>query len=618
MKKKYKVKEKYASGVNGINTMGTYVEEPITPVKFNGTSGAEKGVQGGISGVASAIPVANIFAGIGKGARKMVRNDDEYGIASSDAAAAGAAVFSPSKSTIKNLSDGRYGDAITSLILPFGSAARDNKRQRAERDEYIKQQQAIQNSRAFGGADASLNQATQIYKSGTSGVKTKPSYRLGGKDYDESTLLKNFTPQNSFPKGDPRLGADYVYNLALESSNHPEDIEFRNKGYEADETAGNLVNTNDILKQDWKKKAFIANMQLQNSVAPTTVATDSTRVMKPKYIYKTGTGATATEKLVEAEGGEYIFKKVGNKYKLKHDLDGGKSHKQGGEPVVVEQGDVITPKADRKRVSKMIDKNGYTSNKFNGYRLSLPKDQDIAANGTDLEKINARGQTGVMPQFNINPQVNANPNAPIDNSGASTGSKWGSYLTTAAQLAPAVYNLGQGLFGNTAQEQGNYLTPELLQYQDMSDPLRTRSRQAYRVNADNARNLSGGNAGNVRANLAQASAEDFQRQQAINNEEVARSQQIQNANTGLRNQYRAMNAAEKARVSEINNLNESKRSEYLGKGLEGIQDFANSRAQDKATRDQNELLASTLEKPNYKWDNDKQRWISKAESKKKS
>ncbi len=171
------------------------------------------------------------------------------------------------------------------------------------------------------------------------------------------------------------------------------------------------------------------------------------------------------------------------------------------------------------------------------------------------------------------------------------------------------------MFGKSSQEQANLLAPELLQYQDMSDPLRTKSRQAYRINAANARNFSGGNIGNVRANLSQASAEDFERQQAINNEEVSRSLQIQNANVGLKNNFKVMNAQEKARVAEINAMNSSKKSEYLGKGLEGLQDYANTQQQNRAIREQNDILAGSLENGSYKWNPTTRKWETKAQSK---
>jgi hypothetical protein len=83
------------------------------------------------------------------------------------------------------------------------------------------------------------------------------------------------------------------------------------------------------------------------------------------------------KKPIEVEGQEMAFKKVGNRYKLVKDFAGKPSHEEGGHPILAEEGMVITPAKDRKKVTNMVDnKTGFVKNnaRFNSYRLTLPKD----------------------------------------------------------------------------------------------------------------------------------------------------------------------------------------------------------------------------------------------------
>jgi hypothetical protein len=345
------------------------------------------------------------------------------------------------------------------------------------------------------------------------------------------------------------------------------------------------------------------------NASPGIVASDSTTVSKPTYKYKNGT------KEIEAEGGEYVFKKVGNKYKLKYDLEGGKSHSRGGEDIIVEDKDVITPKKDRDKIAKMIGKDGWVKDnlKFNGYRLTLPKDGDKAARGMDLDKIESRKPTGVegltfndsaiMDSTNplTTPQYN---NAPSQESNFN----FGNYLNTAAQLAPTLYNLGEGIFGKVEREQGEFVNPQEMVYQDFSDSIRRQSNQLYNLTASNSRNLSGGNASNLRSNLNQAAAENFNRQQDINNAETSRALDVINANLGINNNAIYDSTQERRRINEINAANRGRKSQMLASGLEGLQNYALTQKQNQQVEEQNNMLLNNLETPNYKFNRKTSKW----------
>jgi hypothetical protein len=503
-KNKYKLKPKYTTGTQGIEQK-MYTPEEMKARQLAGTGASEKGVNKGIETVAGAIPVANAFMAVGKAGYGGVRQEDAYGVAKSDTGAAIATTFAPHKTTFKELEDGNIGNAVGSLILPFGFAAKQNERLRGERDELIRKQNAENNKLAFQGEDDTMAQTGQVYKTGTKYVKT----------------------------------------------------------------------TKDV----------------------------------------------------EAEGGELVFKKIGSKYKLKADIKG-PAHKNGGVDITVEGGDVIVPKKDAKKVREMVGKNGVANNKFNGYRLSLPKDKPVASRGGDYTglydenpyadmatNVYGNGSSllapkggmavgGVTQQLNIKPQATSTAPSiapPVEETGGGFAANAGGYLNTAAQLAPTLFNIGEGLFGKPVVEKPNYVNPTLYKYQDSSDPLRRQSETAYRIDASNARNLAGGNAGNIRANLNQANVANYNRKQDINAAEVDRALQTANANTGLKNQYQLLNRDEKNRVATNNLANKAVKKEYLATGLNSLANYAQARKDDEAQNEQNDILASTLEKRNYKY-----------------
>jgi hypothetical protein len=91
------------------------------------------------------------------------------------------------------------------------------------------------------------------------------------------------------------------------------------------------------------------------------------------------------QSLIEVEKNELIFRKVGSKTKLIADFQNGKLHNEGGEDYVAQEGDIIMPKAKRKKIMNMVDKSsGFVIDKlrFDREVNKLPKDKDKAALGT--------------------------------------------------------------------------------------------------------------------------------------------------------------------------------------------------------------------------------------------
>lgn len=89
-------------------------------------------------------------------------------------------------------------------------------------------------------------------------------------------------------------------------------------------------------------------------------------------VYEDGTKGIAGAKVIEAEDGEVIAKKVGNKFRFVREVKGA-SHDEGGEPIVAKEGETIYPKKFKARVMQAFkDKNHKT---LEALRMMLPKDE---------------------------------------------------------------------------------------------------------------------------------------------------------------------------------------------------------------------------------------------------
>ena len=92
---------------------------------------------------------------------------------------------------------------------------------------------------------------------------------------------------------------------------------------------------------------------------------------------KHGKSGMKDKALIEVEKDELIFRPNGKGYKLVADMVGGKSHEQGGEPIVAKEGDVIFPGKQRKQVSSLLSPDGSVADlqTFEALRSRLPKDK---------------------------------------------------------------------------------------------------------------------------------------------------------------------------------------------------------------------------------------------------
>lgn len=340
--------------------------------------------------------------------------------------------------------------------------------------------------------------------------------------------------------------------------------------------------------------------------------------------YKEG-GKYIAVKPIEMEGKEPHFsKKVNGKRTLKFYDPNGPTHEQGGIATIAEEGDaIVTAKkgmgakavkahqaGDTKSLEKIINtmpEDNPTKKKRGGVRAAKPTYVDPL-----LAKLkqNTPEMTSTLNGFNrpINQATLLAPNAPLlpsrevstkSLSGvanpitdsvfqpkASPSKVIGAPMAAAApkskldaitekganalQAGASIYNLGQGLFGKVDKTSRRAYNPEQVNYEDGSQASRRASEAAMKSQIANARNLSGGVAGNARANSKQAYAENYERQSQLNEGEVQRKLNVDNANVGVRNDAKLRNNAMNERADDLDMQNAAKKQEALSKGIEGI------------------------------------------------
>jgi hypothetical protein len=321
-------------------------------------------------------------------------------------------------------------------------------------------------------------------------------------------------------------------------------------------------------------------------------------------------------KAIEIEGGEPHFsKKVNGARDLKFFAPDGPTHREGGIAVLAENGDaVVTAKKDlgkkavaahqrgdhravEKIIGQMPEDKGRKATAADGIRSAKGRQGKRTYAPTTaqaeptvtyaLPKLPGLGDFGLDNGPGLESRRNALADLPKPGGAVSLGTpatgaagakKSGGgvagALMSGLQAAPTIYNLGQGLFGDVAKTERRSYNPELQQYQDLSAPQRTASRQAMNQQVSNARNLSGGSVGNLRSNRAQAFAENATRQGSIDAQESGRKLGVNNQNVELRNQAALINKQTEDQADQLDLQNQAKKSEALSKGLEGIAGLA--------------------------------------------
>jgi flagellar basal body rod protein FlgC len=132
--------------------------------------------------------------------------------------------------------------------------------------------------------------------------------------------------------------------------------------------------------------------------------------------------------------------------------------------------------------------------------------------------------------------------------------------------------------------------PQLKHYRDTFDPLRRKSMEQQAVDAANARNLSGGSAQSVMANLGQSGVNNFNRQQDISNKAADMQGDIQNSNVDLLNRAGEFNLGQAEKQWDTNQKIHGRWQDMLNKGTEGMSRLASGRRQENQQMEKDRLL----------------------------
>ncbi len=369
-----------------------------------------------------------------------------------------------------------------------------------------------------------------------------------------------------------------------------------------------------------------ANQKNAQAVATNKYIKDNQRAIDPqlqKYQAKKGIDMSKKyaegSKEIEVERDELIFKKIGNKYKLKADFQGGKTHEQGGEDYVAQEGDVIYPGKQRDKVMSAYKRGDFAA--LETMRMKLPKDtnKDKFDGGTDyINWIKGVGKNSpVDNSLSVNPMLNDTPSVEDiqgneqgmnDALGAKLGTKTvndnntnmtkiAGGINTAIQAAPTVYNTIKGM-SKVAQPTRRYLNPELLKYNDESDPNRRIAQEQFNIDKSNINNQIGTRGQHLGA-LSQAGVGRYNRLADINNFEINRKVSINNANTGIKNQAQQTNLLLDNEYDNQYLQNKAAKTAFQTAATTGASSLSFNREQMNNQKNRDQILANTLKSNNF-------------------
>lgn len=180
--------------------------------------------------------------------------------------------------------------------------------------------------------------------------------------------------------------------------------------------------------------------------------------------------------------------------------------------------------------------------------------------------------------------------------GGQGGGGFAAGLGYAAQGLAALTNLFPG---EAEVEKSPELRLDKLKYTDTSALLRQQSKVNERVQASNARNVSGGNIQNYLANRKQLGISNLRNQQAINTQEYQRALGISNQNIQIANRESIYNNQLLQRDQEVNAANRSARQNIIRVGVGQLGELGGQIGQDTMARKNQELLAQAIGSGQY-------------------
>ena len=319
-------------------------------------------------------------------------------------------------------------------------------------------------------------------------------------------------------------------------------------------------------------------------------------------------------KQIEIEGREPVFSERGvdGKRTLSFFSPNGNTHAQGGIPFQAQHGQAIVTAHEEKGVQAVRAFLLGKHDKVERIISSMPADEQAP-----------RADTG-MKQVRTSQMVNAGVLSPPppsmfqqagdffsqlgqDTMGAGEGlgklfssGEASDALTSGAQMAPAIFNLIQGITGKVEKVERRHVRAGNVALTDFSEPQRSENTAALDVGLDNARNLSAGSAGNLRGNQQQAWQDYLTRGAQIEGASAQGRQQTLLFNEQARQQAEATNLQLDNQYDQQDTAAVTAKQNILKQGLTDMSNIALARDKNKqmAARDQQmiELLNQSSER----------------------
>jgi hypothetical protein len=284
-------------------------------------------------------------------------------------------------------------------------------------------------------------------------------------------------------------------------------------------------------------------------------------------------------------------------------------HSKGGDKVLAKSGDVVFPtqnsKAKFTKIYNAIKERDLAT--LEEEKEKLPEDKSKAINGTKLSKppkrispiiplssylSETRGvedytrgigvkDSLTAPTFNTTTKPNLNYQLELDNYSnpeESNSSSSNNLISKSSRLKSPLGGVSILSELNTIRQASNplynqpekYVEVKPYNYTDLSNPNRNAALQVQNAERNVARNTSGGNQTNYRANSSKALSDYYQRISEINNLESGRATEINNKNVELQNQA---NAANVNRFDNYQNNIEQRvgnKTNLIGEAIKGV------------------------------------------------
>ena len=209
--------------------------------------------------------------------------------------------------------------------------------------------------------------------------------------------------------------------------------------------------------------------------------------------------------------------------------------------------------------------------------------------GIDWENYDWLGDKDLKPGITI-PKVDTTPVTPDEVVGTDVGQTIMDTIGNLADYAPAITNLVEGM-QPADKIARRTITPEMLQYTDMSESQRSAVDTVFKGKMDDARNLSGGSVSSFRANAQAAYADKLRNLGQVNAGEAARADQVAAQNVASINQGKQVNSQINSQADQIDMKSEAATNSFFRQGISDIANISAVKRKDRtANKNQDRML----------------------------